>query len=224
MASSDSHQAASSLSNPTEQGTLALAYRKSVVALQSIFGSRDNSDQYAEREPLLSNSNDNGNGNASSSRSQYGSVAGQGPQRRIAKPKKISTPNKVEAKVWFANERTWISWLKVSVLIGSFALALFNSSTFFEKHNHPDSPGGGRGPGLDPATIKAFGAAYAAIAIATLLWGLHSYQRRVTLIKSRWPGDFDDLIGPPIICALLFIAVLLNFIVRVKQHNLEAEP
>ncbi|PWN25221.1 hypothetical protein BDZ90DRAFT_213171, partial [Jaminaea rosea] len=97
---------------------------------------------------------------------------------------------RVEAKVWLANERTWISWLHVSLLIGSFSLALFNS------------------------TIKTFGIIYAGIAILTLAWGLGNYLRRLHLIKTKYAGSFDDLVGPPLICAALFIAVLLNFIVR----------
>lgn len=35
---------------------------------------------------------------------------------------------KVEAKVWFANERTWISYLSTSVVMSSLSLALYNAS------------------------------------------------------------------------------------------------
>ena len=47
----------------------------------------------------------------------------------VPKPRPVVTPVKVEAKVWFANERTWISWLRASLLLGTLALALFNSAT-----------------------------------------------------------------------------------------------
>lgn len=67
---------------------------------------------------------------------------------RVRVPKKIATPIKVEAKVWFANERStyiprpgevgergltkpssaWVSYLNIGVLIGTLALALFNAS------------------------------------------------------------------------------------------------
>jgi hypothetical protein len=62
-------------------------------------------------------------------------------------PKKFATPIKVEAKVWFANERSerlfcsmlgasferffckaWISWLNNAVIIATMAAALFNAS------------------------------------------------------------------------------------------------
>ena len=233
--SAQSRQAANSLADPPHQGTLAYAYRRSVVMLQSVFGANSDS-QYAEREPLLSNHDDNATQaaaaaaaatavSASSSASNgggYGAVASssRGGASRIRKPKKVVSQSKVEAKVWFANERTWISWLRVSILIGSFALALFNSDTFFQHHS--DQHPGHHNNYLSSGSIKAFGAIYAAIAILTLLWGLYSYQRRVTLIKTKYPGNFDDLVGPPLICAALFVAVLLNFIVRVKQHDYES--
>ncbi|EPQ31046.1 uncharacterized protein PFL1_01235 [Pseudozyma flocculosa PF-1] len=232
MSTTSRRSARENLSTPSSSGTLSLAYRRSVVALQSLFGS-GSSQNYAEREPLLSSSSgqpQNGGdegysvaGPSSARGNGYGATEA-GPsgeaRRRIPKPKKVITQSKVEAKVWFANERTWISWLRVSILIGSFALALFNSSTFFNDHHHPS--GAPQYP--SPTTIKTFGTVYAAIAVLTLLWGLYSYQRRVTLIKQKWPGDFDDLVGPPLICAVLFVAVLLNFIVRVQQHNLESQP
>ncbi|KAG5647007.1 hypothetical protein DXG03_001731 [Asterophora parasitica] len=56
----------------------------------------------------------------------YHAINALPPQVRV--PKKIATPVKVEAKVWFANERTWVSWLNISILIGTLSIALFNAS------------------------------------------------------------------------------------------------
>jgi len=75
----------------------------------------------------------------------YHAINGLPPHVRI--PKKISTPVKVESKVWFANERSalfpliscsiaitelfsaaWVSWLNLSVLLGTLSMALFNAS------------------------------------------------------------------------------------------------
>lgn len=76
----------------------------------------------------------------------YHSINSLPPQVRV--PKKIATPIKVEAKVWFANERSisfirisyypllirfllsqaWVAWLNISILLGTLALAMFNAS------------------------------------------------------------------------------------------------
>lgn len=38
--------------------------------------------------------------------------------------------------------------------------------------------------------VRGFGIVYALLSAFILLWGLYSYQRRVTLIKMRWPASF----------------------------------
>ena len=70
-------------------------------------------------------------------------------------------------------------------------MALFNSASYYDPKpstspDVPDVPG-------NPAAakvVRVFGMVYAFISAFVLLWGLYSYQRRVTLIKMRWPGSF----------------------------------
>lgn len=125
----------------------------------------------------------------------YHAINALPPQVRV--PKKVATTIKVEAKVWFANERTWVSYLNVSILIGTLALALFNASK-------------------DPIA-RAFAYVYAAISIGITIYGYLVYQHRITLIRRRDPGHYVQVAGPLIISACLFIAVLSNFILRVRE-------
>ncbi|WWC63359.1 uncharacterized protein I303_105959 [Kwoniella dejecticola CBS 10117] len=46
------------------------------------------------------------------------------PTIRVRVPKKVPTPVKVEAKVWFANERTFISYLSMGLLLSTIASGL----------------------------------------------------------------------------------------------------
>jgi len=112
-------------------------------------------------------------------------------------PKKTPTPVRVESKVWFANERTWVSYLNMSVLIGTLAVALFNASK--------------------DSIARDFAYVYAVISIGILLYGYVLYQRRITMIRRRDPSNFDQIAGPVIISAFLFLAVLTNFILRVRE-------
>jgi hypothetical protein len=102
MPSSAHTAAANQLAKGRQSGTLGLAYRKSVMSLQSVFGWKSNSQatEQSEREPLL-NETDNGQARAGPS---YGSVLDLPPARRVPKPKAVKSPVRVEAKVWFANE------------------------------------------------------------------------------------------------------------------------
>lgn len=99
---------ASHLAPQREQGSLRLAYRRSVVALQQAFGWKEQSileeEGGNENDPLLQN---NGEGSSQGVRQQggtYGSVLDLPPDQRVPKPKKVRGPVRVEAKVWFANE------------------------------------------------------------------------------------------------------------------------
>ncbi|TFK90667.1 hypothetical protein K466DRAFT_583497 [Polyporus arcularius HHB13444] len=117
------------------------------------------------------------------------------PQVRV--PKKVATPIKVEGKVWFANERTWISYLQTSVLVGTFALALLNASK--------------------DQVARNFAYVYAVFSIAVLVYGYALYQHRITMIRRRDPGHFDQVLGPVLISAFLFFAVLANFVIRIRE-------
>ncbi|KAF8338423.1 hypothetical protein F5887DRAFT_1077927 [Amanita rubescens] len=125
----------------------------------------------------------------------YHAISDVPPQVRV--PKKVATPVKVEPKVWFANERTWISWLSNSVILASFSVALFNASK--------------------DEIAKRFAYVYALISVGVLIYGYVLYQYRITMILRRDPGHFDAHVGPIIISIALFVAILANFIIRVRE-------
>ncbi|KAJ7285175.1 hypothetical protein C8J57DRAFT_1290626 [Mycena rebaudengoi] len=112
-------------------------------------------------------------------------------------PKKIATPVKVEGKVWFANERTWVAWLNIAILIGTLSLALFNASK--------------------DQVARNFAYAYAFISFCVVIYGYLLYQHRITMIRRRDPGHFDMILGPLVISAFLFFAILANFWIRVRE-------
>ncbi|KAJ7859146.1 hypothetical protein B0H14DRAFT_2747223, partial [Mycena olivaceomarginata] len=125
----------------------------------------------------------------------YLSISAVPPLVRV--PKKIPTPVRVEGKVWFANERTWVAWLNIAVLIGTLALALFNASK--------------------DQIARNFAYLYALISVGVMVYGYVLYQHRITKIRKRDPGHFDMIIGPVIVSALLFVAILTNFLIRVRE-------
>ncbi|KAG9315237.1 hypothetical protein JVU11DRAFT_4371 [Chiua virens] len=125
----------------------------------------------------------------------YNSIQSLPPQVRV--PRKVATAIKVEGKVWFANERTWLSWLNAAILIGTFAVALFNASN-------------------DPIA-RAFAYVYAALSIGVLIYGYSLYQSRITMIRKRDPGHYDAIAGPLVVSTILFVAVLANFVIRVRE-------
>lgn len=104
-------------------------------------------------------------------------------------PKKVVTPLRVEPKVFFANERTYFSWMSFGTLLSTFSLALFNAG---------DVVG------------KLSGIVYTLVSISTLMYGMGLYYRRRELIHNRAAGPYDELKGPTAICFALLFAVALN--------------
>ncbi|ORY84638.1 hypothetical protein BCR35DRAFT_278003 [Leucosporidium creatinivorum] len=110
-------------------------------------------------------------------------------------------PTKIEPKVWLASERTFLNWLRVALLLSSFALALFNSAS---THDH---------------VAKWMGFSYAVIAVGMIGYAWIMQNRRRHRIVTRYGGHHDEIYGPVVVVGLIFLAVLVNFILRVKQRE-----
>ncbi|KAG9299482.1 hypothetical protein G9A89_009435 [Geosiphon pyriformis] len=102
-------------------------------------------------------------------------------------PQHVETPIRVEPKVYFANERTFFAWMRFSVLLGTFSLALFNAGN--------DKIG------------RSFGLLYSIISLSILLYSLNQFHKRNDMINSRDPGPYDDLVFPTVVCIALVFAV-----------------
>lgn len=85
---------------------------------------------------------------------------------------------KIEPKVWFASERTFLTWLRVAVVISTFALALFNSA------------------GDGDWVAKGMGIVYAGLAIAILGYAYAMHGRRRKRIMGRYAGHHGMLSYP----------------------------
>ncbi|GAB1744660.1 hypothetical protein NU219Hw_g2199t1 [Hortaea werneckii] len=116
-------------------------------------------------------------------------------QKRFKAPrgKKIHVPVRVEPKVSFAAERTFLAWLEFSIILGSIAATLLNF-----------------GDTISLASAWAF----TAVAIVSLFYSLGLYLWRVRAIKSRRAVDYHDKWGPSALCFLLLIAVAISFAYR----------
>jgi hypothetical protein len=102
-------------------------------------------------------------------------------------------PVRVEAKVWLANQRTFVKWQHVTVLLASLGLGLYNAA------------------GVDNNVARTLAIAYTMVAIFTGIWGWAIYMIRGHMIRTRSGKDFDATTGPVIVCFGLVIALLLNF-------------
>ena len=113
---------------------------------------------------------------------------------------KDSGPLQVEPKVWLANERTFLKWQHIAVLLGTLSVALYNAA----KGNF---------------TIQVFSILFLIIAMFTTIWGYSMHRVRRDMIVARSGKDFDNWIGPVIVCVSLIIVLILNFIIQVSKKS-----
>ncbi|KAK0731797.1 VTC domain-containing protein [Lasiosphaeris hirsuta] len=113
---------------------------------------------------------------------------------KAPKGKKIYVPVRVEPKVYFAAERTFLGWLEFSIYIGTIAVTLLNFS----------AKNGGR-------TSFVAAGAFTVLAIMALCYAVTIYLYRSMAIRTRQVARYYDKWGPSVLCGSLFIAVALNF-------------
>ncbi|KAL5338810.1 VTC domain-containing protein [Aspergillus crustosus] len=106
---------------------------------------------------------------------------------------KDAGPVRVETKVWLANQRTFIKWLHISILLSSLSLGLYNAAG---KHND---------------IARALSIVYTGFAIFSAAWGWYMHEKRARLIRARSGRDLDNMFGPIVVCVGLAIALVLNF-------------
>jgi uncharacterized membrane protein YidH (DUF202 family) len=111
-------------------------------------------------------------------------------RRFIAPPgKRIHVPVRIEPKVSLATERTFLSWLEFSIIIGSIAATLLN---FGDK-------------------ISVYSAiAFTIVACAALFYSLTLYLWRVQKTRLRRAVTYHDKWGPTMLCLILLAAVMVN--------------
>jgi len=119
------------------------------------------------------------------------------PSNLLCSGKRIALPTRVEPKVFFANERTFLSWLNFSVILGALAIGMLNF-------------------GDRPAFISSF--LFTGVAMATMLYALVTYHWRAKSIRVRGQAGFDDRFGPTLLAIVLLLAVVVNFVLRITYN------
>lgn len=113
----------------------------------------------------------------------------------------IHVPVRVEPKVYFAAERTFLSWLEFSILLATIAATLLNF-------------------GDDYIT---FGCSWAftILAAMSLVYSLVLYIWRVDKIRKRRDVKrvYYEKWGPTVVGVGLVVVILVNFGLRVRQSG-----
>ncbi|KAF8638328.1 hypothetical protein AX17_002348 [Amanita inopinata Kibby_2008] len=114
--------------------------------------------------------------------------------------KRISVPVRVEPKVYFAAERTFLKWLNNAVFVGSIATTLLN---FVPPEDQR---------GLISAGFFTFAALLSIVYAA----GIFLYRSK-RLRERHAEGLYYDKYGPTVLCVVLFLALATNIGLRISD-------
>lgn len=109
---------------------------------------------------------------------------------KLPKGKTICIPIRIEPKVYFAAERTFLSWLSIGMLLGFTASALLNY-------------------GNKSALTAAIG--FFITALFTMSYAIYTYVWRTIQIRAKQPVGYKDEYGVNLICFFLFASTFATF-------------
>ncbi|KAK9454196.1 VTC domain-containing protein [Dipodascopsis uninucleata] len=108
--------------------------------------------------------------------------------------KKIFVPVRIEPKVYFANERTFLSWLEICIFLSAVAGSL-------------NSFGDAR------ALQASF--FFVVTSVIMVIYSLGLYIWRVYAIRNRLAVRYDDRVGTSIVCGAFILSVFINYVIQV---------
>lgn len=109
---------------------------------------------------------------------------------KVPKGKRICVPVRVEPKVYFANERTFLNWIHIGIILGAMAGGLLN---------------------FGHGVAKQASLAFFLVAVFTIVYSIVLYLWRVYHIRRKDAVRYDDRFGPTMICIALATATAVNF-------------
>ncbi|TPX55993.1 hypothetical protein SpCBS45565_g08464 [Spizellomyces sp. 'palustris'] len=112
--------------------------------------------------------------------------------------KRLAIPLRVDPKVFIQNERTFLQWVKLGVLVGAIATGMINFTA-----------------GSNPR-LHMYGIAMSFMAIAIIVYSFLLYLWRGRKIRNRDDGGYDFAWGPLVIVALLSGLLLVNVYIQFK--------
>ncbi|KMU83440.1 vacuolar transporter chaperone 4 [Coccidioides immitis H538.4] len=132
-------------------------------------------------------------------------VLGSGPieVKRFKAPrgKRIHVPIRVEPKVYFAAERTFLSWLEFSIFLSTIAATLLNF-------------------GQDTISLGSAWA-FTILACLALIYSFLLYMWRVDKIRKHRDvkNVYYEKWGPTVLCLGVVVAMMLNFGLRIRGNS-----
>eukprot|EP00798_Chlamydomonas_sp_ICE-L_P020547 gene20547-27337_t len=125
----------------------------------------------------------------------------------LAPPAKMARalPQKIEPKTFFANERTFLAWLHMSVTIGSISAALLGFASSKKKKES------GAAAAISQNLVELIALILLPLGMAMVIYALYIFTWRASSIAKKKAVHFDDRVGPLGLCAAVVLALIAIF-------------
>ena len=111
-------------------------------------------------------------------------------------------PIKIEPKVFFSNERTFIAWMHVSIILAGGSIAIL---AFADDSHNPFS--------------QLYGIILLPVAISFIVYSMYQFQRRAKMIRTRHPGPYEDTVGPAVLGIMLMLSITAQFALKLYSMH-----
>lgn len=115
---------------------------------------------------------------------------------KIPKGKKIAIPVRIEPKVYFATERTYLHWLSIGMILGATAMTLLNY-------------------GNKSSLTASIG--FFITALFVLCYSTYRYLWRVVMVREKKAVQYGDKFGPNMICVCIAVATFTTFLFKALE-------
>lgn len=128
---------------------------------------------------------------------------------------------RIEPKTFFANERTFLSWLTVAVMVMFMGLTLLDGSGLNPGVVPGRTGGTGGSSKCDDGQCMASrisGALISPVALLLIIYALYMYRKRSIQILRRETVRYDDQRGPILLTVLLVGVLVISVVISVRYN------
>ena len=116
----------------------------------------------------------------------------------------MATLRRTEAKAFFANERTFLHWMNMSVTLGSISAALLGVSGVAHKS-------WGKSYEHHAIAVRLMAAAMMCLSIFMAAYAAHNFKVRGDMLMRKADGPYDSRVLPVLLGGMLMVTLTIVF-------------
>ncbi|CAL5222867.1 g5293 [Coccomyxa viridis] len=117
---------------------------------------------------------------------------------------------RTEAKAFFANERTFLHWMNMSVTIGSISAALLGVSAHAHKNWGTDYEG-------HAIFVRSVSLVLMVLSIFMAIYAAYNFHYRGEMLQAKMDGPYDSRVLPVLLASILMVALIIVFSGAIAQ-------